>query len=93
MLPQDEVEMRSIADIGPELAADWQACPSLDSIQSCCPEPHSLLIQEFYCVKSAQDPPADSSAGDRVDNRDVNDLLPADLPLLPLDKLILLSTL
>jgi hypothetical protein len=48
---------------------------------------HSLLIQEFNCVESVQDPPADAAAGDDVDERDGDGLRPAaPLPLPPLTK-------
>ena len=47
-----------------------------------------LLHQEFNCVESAQDPPADPAAGDDVDERDGDGPRPAaPLPLPPLNKL------
>jgi len=49
---------------------------------------HCLLLQEFNCVESAHDPPADPAAGDVVDERDSGGPRPAaSLPLPPLDKL------
>ena len=49
---------------------------------------HSLLLQEFNRVESAQDPPADPAAGNDVDERDGDGPQPAArLPLPPLNKL------
>ena len=49
---------------------------------------HSLLLQEFNCVESAQDPPTHPAGGDDVDERESDGPRPAaPLPLPPLNKL------
>ena len=49
---------------------------------------HRLLLQEFNCVESAPDPPADPAAGDDADERDSDGPHPAaPLPLPPLNTL------
>jgi hypothetical protein len=52
------------------------------------PSAARLLLQEFNCVESAQDPSANPAAGDDVDERDSDGPRPAaPLPLPPLHKL------
>ena len=49
---------------------------------------HKMLILEFNCVESVQDPPADAAQGDDADERDGDGPRPAEpLPLPPQNKL------
>ena len=74
---------RQMARPGPELDHTWTA-----SNLVALGHTHSLRIQEFNCVESAQDPPADAAAANDVDERDGDGLRPAaPLPLPPLNKL------